>query len=717
MINISPDITLLCISVLVFFYFAVVNLFRIFRSPENKLFFCYNILFAANNLLLLYLIIYNKTANLADFSKYSFSLIISAQLIYFYLILIYPSWDKKLPALLYFLFPVPGIASIVLTVFTDMIVTGAIFDGRLISQYGEYLFIFHCVFGLYFFSIIIIAAVKSKRMKNPSFKRQISPLIFTVCAGMIIFISFYIILPAYYNSNNYSITGLFIYSVSAAYIMNYAISGALYIDFKKLLLKSFFSIVIFILLFAAVYIFFTEMIPSSIMRDTYTFISGSIAAVFLCLILFSIIRFLTGKLSSRKDKSISDAFKKVYGIIAEFTGMRKQKIDWDSLYSRCIDEVCELLYIEKAVLFQLNKESSVFEPVHSYNENTGVGNLAAENEIVAVLNEYKRIIDKSLLYTDKDFRSYIKFLEFFISMKYNAALPVFANKKLSGILLLGSTEQKWNYYDFITSLEEYRIKLSVLLENLFFSEEIRRAQSLKRDRLVVKNIKKHIIPGRLKRIEGMRISSLYMNNSDFGGDYFNSVNINSEKLGILLSNASDTGIESALLLLQINSIFLSQADMHMSPESLLDVLNQVLCTSQFTGKYASSFYMIYNNASREIAFANAAFNPLVIFDPGKDAFVDFDAEGVPLGIDIVFHYRHRVLTVPHNGIGVCFSPGISAVLDSSGNNYSIDKIKEIIRINKSDSPAALVKKIYNDLKNFSAAGLLNDITVIVFTAA
>jgi serine phosphatase RsbU (regulator of sigma subunit) len=715
--NINPDIALLCVSILIFLYYIVINLFRRFQSPENKLFVLFNLLFAANNALLLYIIFINKTENLTELSKYSFSLLVFTQLVYFYIMLLYPGWEKRLSGLFYLLFTVPSIIGIVLTIFTDTIISKAISDGILINQYGKYLFIFLCIYGVYFLSIIITAVLKYKRMENFSFKTQLPPMVFFICAGIIVFISFYVVLPAYYNSNKYTVTGLTVYGVSAAYIMNYALSGAQYIDFRKLLLKAFFRVAIIVLLFILVYLFFTEITPLDFMRSSRNYIGGLIAFSFFCLMMYGIFKFPADRISSKKDRSMTDSFKKVSAMIDEFSGMKKQKIDWNSLYSRCIDDVCELLYIEKAVLFQLNKESAIYEPFHSYNENSDISDLTGNDEIVKILNKYKRIIDKSFIYTDNEFRGYTKLLEFFTNKKFNTALPIFANKNLAGILILGNTEQKWNYADFINSLEEYRIEISTLLENLIFSEEIRRTQVLKRDRMVVKNIKKHIIPGSLKNIEGIKVSSLYINNSSFGGDYFNSANINSDKLGIFLANTSDIGIESALLSLQINSVFLSQADLHSSPESLLNVLNQVLCTSQFTEKYASSFYMIYNNASREIAFANAAFNPLIVFDPRKDNFVDFDAEGVPMGIDLAFHYRSRALTVPHDGIGVCCSPGLSAALDSSGNNYSIDKIKDIIRINKNDTPAVLVKKIYNDFKNFSAAGLLSDITVIVFRAA
>jgi sigma-B regulation protein RsbU (phosphoserine phosphatase) len=182
-----------------------------------------------------------------------------------------------------------------------------------------------------------------------------------------------------------------------------------------------------------------------------------------------------------------------------------------------------------------------------------------------------------------------------------------------------------------------------------------------------------------------------------------------------LANTSDIGVESAILALEMNSVFYSQAEMCESPERLINITNQVLCSSRFTDRYATALYIMYDTASREIVFSNAAFNPFIIFDPKNESFVEFDSEGIPIGIDIRFNYKHRTLIAPLNGIGFCYSQGLSAAFNKEGDNYSISRIKDIIKMNMKDTSISLVKKIYNDFEDFTqGSNLLNDVTLIVF---
>ncbi|MBN2401630.1 MAG: SpoIIE family protein phosphatase [Spirochaetes bacterium] len=532
-------------------------------------------------------------------------------------------------------------------------------------------------------------------------------------------IVFFIIMPFYFNLHEYTslgFSGVFFLQI----LLNYSLSEKKQLTYGILYLRIFLWSLFMIIIFIPTYWFIKEILISDIISNDIMLYSLSIIFPFLFFILYRILRPAALKIINIRIKELKNIFEKVYRNISELSDMRKQKMDWDSFFGKAINSVCEILGIETALLYLFNEEIKVYELAHTYNINVELNEITAGSDLVAAFSE-NNIIEKTHLYTDMDLREHKDILlKFFDDNNMETALSVFSsNRQLLGLLLLGRLSGKNKYTpDFISFLDNYRIQFGILLENLIFSEEIRRTQVVKRDKMLVRNIKRKIIPVKFKDLEGLTISSLFMSNSELGGDYFNSARIGSDKLGIFISNTSDAGVESAMLALQMSGVFHAQADMHESPEGLLNVINKVICTSRFTEKYAAAFYMIYNESLREIEFSNAAFNPLVVFDPVKENFTEFDAEGIPIGIDMGFNYKHRTLSAFPNGLGLCYSQGLSAVIDKSGNIYSISRIKDIIRINKKDAPADLIGKIYDDIKNFAeGVKLLNDITLIIFKTA
>ncbi|MFH0977072.1 MAG: PP2C family protein-serine/threonine phosphatase [Spirochaetota bacterium] len=699
-------------------YFAFSNIIKCYI--ENILFTLANIAFAAMLFIYLYLSLYHDSADLTAFSRYFIALPVIILQVVFLILQIYPAWEKR-PRTVFIIMPqIPGLALAGLVIFTDLIISKMAFTDSLTYSYGPFVFIYIIITGLYILGLHLSFLFKARHFENASFKKQLLPFQAGLLAGTAIVIFFLVVLPFYFDIHNYQK-----FSLAGSYFLqlqlNYSLSHDKQIDFKKFYLKVLFRFMLILVLFIPTYFFIEYFINSELIKNNILLFSGTILFPFLFIIIYRYLKPVAGNVINKMNRTLKDNFNSIFRNMSELSEMKKQKMDWDNFFSKGINEVFGILNIEKASFFLLNEELKIFELVHTYNENSDFTDISENDVLISFFRNRNQVIEKYQLYTDRELEKHKNILlDFFNKNDISAILPVFSyTKKLLGLITLGSLAGKKNYSaDFLSYLDNYRIQFSSLLENLLFSEEIRKTQVIKRDKMIVTNIKKRIIPANFKNIEGLKISSLYINNSEFGGDFFDSSKVRNDKMGIFTANASDLGVESALLILQMSSVFHAQASMHEAPEGLLNTLNQVLCTSRFTEKYATAIYLIYNSVSKEIAFSNAAFNPLIIFNPKKENFAEFDVEGIPLGIDKSFRYKHTTLLAPPDTIGLCCSQGISTAIDKNGNNYSISRIKDLIRINRNSDPSVLVRVIYDDFNSFTAdTKLINDITLIVFKTA
>jgi serine phosphatase RsbU (regulator of sigma subunit) len=716
---INLDFTIISLTIAVGLYFAAYNIIRRARYLENLVFAFANLSFAAMLFIYINQIIFHDSVNLADFAKYFFCLLVIICMCIFIIAQIFPRWEKRPGALIIILLQIPGFLLIGLTLFTDYIIVNTIYNNGVIHTYGSLAILFAVIVGLYILGMYTIIRSKIEYSKNELFKGQLYVFLVGLILGTIIPIIFFIILPFYFNNKAYKSFGFFgVFFLQL--LLNYSISGKRQIDFKNFYLKIFLWSIFIIILFAVAYWFIKEIIISDLISTDTLLYAVSIALPVIFFIIYRILRPVSVKILNIKMKAIKKQFDAVSRNIFELSDMRKQKIDWDNFYRKGINSVCEILGIETALFFFFNEELKVYELTHTYNTNLELNEIPANSDIINAFKE-NNIIEESLLYTDRKFLKNMDILlKFFNDNNIEAGLSILSYKKdLLGILLFGRLSGRKSYIaDFISFLENYRIQFGILLENSIFSEEIRKTQMVKRDKMVVKNIKSRVIPANFNDLNGLIVSSLFVNNSEFGGDIFDTVKISSDKMGIYIANTLDSGVESSMLALQMSSVFHAQADMHDSSEGLLNVINKVICSSRFTEKYATAFYMIYNVNAREIEFSNAAFNPLIIFDPSEEKFSEFDAEGIPVGIDLGFNYKHRTVSVFPESTGLCYSHGVSSAIDKNGNSYSISRIKDIIRINHNDTPAELIRKIYADLKSFvNEVKLLNDITLIIFKTA
>ncbi len=714
------NFSILIINIVLLIYLAIINFKKRDRFIANKLLvfgFLFQVVLYG---IYIFQILYQEAFDLTILSRYFFSILMFLALIALIITQVFPRWEKRSSVLMIFVLLIPGLFLIGFTSLTDLIIFKSIFDLNISNVYGPFMPLYIIIFSLYIIWIYLSFLNKIKKYENEAFKPQALAFQAGLVVEFLLYLVFFIILPFAFDIHEYLSIGLF-GGLLVNFTANYALSDEKHFNFikfyKKLALWSVYIIILFLLSWS-----FIELtgIFNLINNNTLLF-AGTVIMIMFFLFLYYLFIMIKNIILNKKNKNLEKIFNKISSNISRLSEIRKYKINWDLFFHKGIDLSCEMLNIEGAVFFLFNEETSAYEAVHNYNGKIQIDEIGINNEIILSLKKTRGVIEKSLIYTDDRLNMHRAALILFLrNHNIEYIFPVFSYKReLIALLLLGKSINNETYSsDFYYFLENLRNQLTGFLENFIFFEEIRKTQIKKRDMIVVRNVKKRIIPFNNNDIEGFRISTFYINNSEFGGDYFNTSGVFSDKAGIYIANTSDYGLESALLALQMNSVFHTQANMYESPEHFINIINKVLCSSRFTDKYATALFIIYNSSTREISFSNAAFNPVIIFDPKKDGFIEFDIEGIPVGIDIGFHYKNTILFAPSGGIGLCYSNGLSSAFDKSGNNYSVARIKEIIRLNKNDSPKVLIRKIYKDFKNFVLdSRLLNDVTVVVFKTA
>jgi sigma-B regulation protein RsbU (phosphoserine phosphatase) len=218
----------------------------------------------------------------------------------------------------------------------------------------------------------------------------------------------------------------------------------------------------------------------------------------------------------------------------------------------------------------------------------------------------------------------------------------------------------------------------------------------------------------MSQLNGFRISSFNINNSPYGGDYFDSVKTSESAVVLFMSDSSYSGIDSAIISLELYAVLHTPAKVLNSPDKILSTMNWVISTSRFTKKYASAYCVILSS-SGELTYASASFNAMVIFNPRSDAFTACDTVGVPVGVDRTSKYELKSVRLVPGSTGIIYSDGLVSSINPNGEPYSFDRVKELLRDGKNKSPADLTRDIFNDLNGFTQSKKqINDVSVIIF---
>ena len=482
----------------------------------------------------------------------------------------------------------PGYALCLVTVATDYIIseTGGV-AGRpaFASGYPVYL----TVLTAYFMVAISLVGYRAFQHEY----RAVRDDLFYLCAGMgalvIALMTLSVYTPYFQAFSRLRNIGILIPLPLMLIIMNYAATNVKTIDMKKFLSTGVFWLLIFALLFVPVMLM--------LKFNTAEYLNEPIHPVGVALVLFLyqflVFKYLRPRIESlfqRGTRRMNELVDELFGRPFE-TGDRQDK-KWEEIVTALVDGVAEAFDISGAHLFILNINEKKFTMFHSTGDDTVDAEISPESPLMTVLGREPAVLYKPVVYYAAEFRdSREAVLDFFDRNRIEVILPfINPDNQIIGLLALGPLKGIRLYTKgLISSLEIYRIQFQQYLANTLLLEQVRETQVLDHDRMVVSAIKKRIIPESMGQIKGFRVSSLYIDNSPNGGDYFDSIVTGGDTIALFISDSSYAGIDSAVISLELYTVMHTPAKIFGSPDRVLATMNWVIATSRFSDRRAAAY--------------------------------------------------------------------------------------------------------------------------------
>jgi sigma-B regulation protein RsbU (phosphoserine phosphatase) len=146
-------------------------------------------------------------------------------------------------------------------------------------------------------------------------------------------------------------------------------------------------------------------------------------------------------------------------------------------------------------------------------------------------------------------------------------------------------------------LEQTVEKGAIALEQQ--EEELKRARE----------IQQMLLPSTLPQLAGVQIAGAWHPAREVGGDYFDVIQLDKDRLGICVGDVAGKGISAALLMANLQACFRAFATTEASPRVVCTKLNQFLCANIASGKFVTFFYAIFDTGANMLTYENAGHSP------------------------------------------------------------------------------------------------------------
>jgi serine phosphatase RsbU (regulator of sigma subunit)/pSer/pThr/pTyr-binding forkhead associated (FHA) protein len=202
----------------------------------------------------------------------------------------------------------------------------------------------------------------------------------------------------------------------------------------------------------------------------------------------------------------------------------------------------------------------------------------------------------------------------------------------------------------------------VAIENTRMLETLIEQAGLKRDLELATQVQKSFLPKKFPQAAGYEFWAHYESALDVGGDYYDFIPLQNNRLGIMIGDVAGKGVPAALLMAKVSSDARFCTLTEPSLSEAIDKLNEHLQEAGQLDRFVTFGACLLDLQSHNVMVVSAGHQPPVVYRAATKSFEDgctSDQAGLPLGIVEGIPYECNTLTLGPGDTITLFTDGVS----------------------------------------------------------
>src|SRR5580700_12130143 len=206
-------------------------------------------------------------------------------------------------------------------------------------------------------------------------------------------------------------------------------------------------------------------------------------------------------------------------------------------------------------------------------------------------------------------------------------------------------------------------------------EELKRARE----------IQQLLLPSTLPQPAGVQIAGAWQPAREVGGDYFDVIQLDKDRVGICIGDVAGKGITAALLMANLQASFRAFATPEASPQVVCTKLNKFLCANIASGKFVTFFYTVLDADTRTLVYENAGHCPGLLIR-GNGAAELLRGSGAVLGVLPDWIYQDSTVQLERGDTLLLSTDGITEAENTRLEEFGEQRLLEAARARNGSAP-------------------------------
>jgi sigma-B regulation protein RsbU (phosphoserine phosphatase) len=242
----------------------------------------------------------------------------------------------------------------------------------------------------------------------------------------------------------------------------------------------------------------------------------------------------------------------------------------------------------------------------------------------------------------------------------------------------------------------------------------RRLLALDTELETARQIQSSILPNYVPSVAGPRIAATYRPMSAVAGDFYQFLEVDKHRMGILVADVSGHGVPAALIASMIKVAMQSAVSSASSPSEVLGHLNRIL-TPELKGRLTSAAYLWVDTEVGYARYSAAGHPPLLHWKAAEGELHPVECNGLLFGVASGCAYPEFELRLDCGDRLLLYTDGLIEPENARGESFGDRELEHVVKASQALVAPELADRLLGALSKWQpgSAAQQDDITLLV----
>lgn len=213
-------------------------------------------------------------------------------------------------------------------------------------------------------------------------------------------------------------------------------------------------------------------------------------------------------------------------------------------------------------------------------------------------------------------------------------VPLVSHSGLVGILYATKESDHEFFKDDVDVISAFADQATIAIENSRLIKTSLERERLIREMMLAQDMQKRLLPQTLPQYGTLQIDATSTPAFEVGGDYYDFVQLDEKRLGIIVGDVSGKGVSAAFYMSEVKGIFQALSRMYPSPKEFMVRAHEALSSSIDKRSFVSIIYAVLDVTTGELMLSRAGHCPMLLVSDDHTGYIRPAGMGLGLsGLD------------------------------------------------------------------------------------